>query len=390
MLALGVAMKRRGHDVVFASGPNERGAAERAGLSFAPAGPDAQQMVKDLGERVFDPRVFFSTLRRESDRAFDEVHALSADRDVLVSNVVFSAAPSVADLRKIPCAMTICFPAFAPTREMPPVFLDPRTFPKPLHGIAWWFYEKAFDVALGRVLNTKRRSYGLGPVTGMMTALNSVPMLLAYDEALAPTPADWTFEHHTTGNWVLHSDEPLPGELARFLDAGPPPVYIGFGSMPCRDPEGRTRVLLEAIARAGVRAVIGSGWAGLGEGSKLPEEVICAGSVDHAKLFPRCAAIVHHGGAGTTGTAARAGVPQVIVPHSFDQPYWAERMRLLGVSTYSVSRNLEAGPLAAALEEATHTPRMRVRAEELAARLVRDGADRAAILLEAIQARGRA
>ena len=387
MLALGVAMKQRGHDVVFASGPNDRGAAERAGLSFAPAGPDTHQLVRDLGERVFDPRVFFSTLRGESDRAFDDVHALCADRDLLVSNMVFTAGPSVAEMRKIPYAMAMCFPAIAPTREMPPIFLDPRTFPKPLYGIAWWLFEKAFDVALRNVLNAKRHASGLRPIAGMMEALKNVPVLLAYDEALAPTPTDWTFEHHTTGSWVLDSDEPLPAELTRFLDAGPPPVYIGFGSMPCRDPEGRTRVLLDAIARAGVRAVIGSGWAGLGEGSVLPENVMCVGSVDHAKLFPRCAAIVHHGGAGTTGTAARAGVPQVIVPHSFDQPFWAERMRLLGVATASVSRNLEAGPLAAALEEATHTPRMRLLAKDLAARLVRDGADRAAILLEQIQSR---
>lgn len=389
MLALGVALKRRGHDVIFSSGPNERGAAEGKGLAFSPVGPDAHQMVRDLGERVFDPRVFFGALRDASDAAFDQVHALCADRDLLVSNPVFSAAASVAELNGIPHALAICFPNFAPTREVPPVVFD-RTFPMPLNGFTWWLFERIADMALGSVLNPKRRAYGLPPLAGMKPWLRSMPVLLAFDSAVAHPPGDWTFEHHTTGYWVLESDEPLPAALERFLSAGPRPVYIGFGSMPCRDPEGRTRVLLEAIERAGVRAVIGSGWAGLGEGSVMPESVICAGSVDHAKLFPRCAAVVHHGGAGTTGTAARAGVPQVVVPHGFDQPYWADRMHALGVATRRVSRKLEAGPLAAALTEATETPRMKQLARELAAKLVPDGADRAAALLEGFQRRGRA
>jgi len=118
----------------------------------------------------------------------------------------------------------------------------------------------------------------------------------------------------------LHPFEPgpLPEKLEAFLDAGEPPVYVGFGSMTDPDPAAATRVVLEAVARAGVRAVLSRGWAGLG-GVPLPSEVMEIGPVSHASLFARVAAVVHHGGAGTTTTAARAGAPQILVPHILDQ-----------------------------------------------------------------------
>jgi UDP:flavonoid glycosyltransferase YjiC (YdhE family) len=146
-------------------------------------------------------------------------------------------------------------------------------------------------------------------------------------------------------------------------------VYLGFGSMPDPDPAGTTRALVDAVVRVGCRAVIGAGWAELGDGP-LPEGVIAIEAVSHPVLFPRCAAIVHHGGAGTTTTAGRAGVPQLVVPHIADQFYWARRVAQLGVSTPAMARRrLDAAGLAAALETILENEIVAERALDLGARL---------------------
>jgi vancomycin aglycone glucosyltransferase len=163
--------------------------------------------------------------------------------------------------------------------------------------------------------------------------------------------------------------DPLPAKLESFLAMGPPPVYLGFGSMPDADPAATTRTLLEAIARTGRRALIGAGWAALGDGP-LPEGVLAIESVSHPMLFPRCAAIVHHGGAGTTTTAARAGVPQVVVPHLADQFYWARRVERLGIAVAAMTRRrLDAAVLAASIREACDIEILAERARDLGVRL---------------------
>jgi vancomycin aglycone glucosyltransferase len=161
----------------------------------------------------------------------------------------------------------------------------------------------------------------------------------------------------------------LPEKLDAFLRAGEPPVYIGFGSMTDPDPAAGTRLVLEAVARAGVRAVLSSGWAGLGD-APLPESVTVTGPVSHASLFRRVAAVVHHGGAGTTTTAARAGAPQILVPHVLDQFHWAERVTRLGLGPAALPRRrLRAERLADAIASLRDNEHVTQRAAELGERL---------------------
>jgi UDP:flavonoid glycosyltransferase YjiC (YdhE family) len=139
------------------------------------------------------------------------------------------------------------------------------------------------------------------------------------------------------------------------------------------DPERTTRVLLEAIARAGIRAIVSSGWAGLG--ATLPPECLAVGEVPHDALFSRLAGAVHHGGAGTTATAARAGIPQPIVPHMLDQFYWAHRTATLGIGPRAIpKRSLDGRRLAAGMMALTRDEGMRRAARSLGALLrPRDG-----------------
>jgi len=196
---------------------------------------------------------------------------------------------------------------------------------------------------------------------------------------------------HATSAWILESDEPLPADVEEFLAAGDRPVYLGFGSMPSKDPAGRTAVVLEAVQRAGCRALLGSGWSGIGEGVRAPRCKVI-GAVNHAALFPRLSAVVHHGGAGTTATALRAGVPQIIAPHMFDQHDWAARVRAAGLGPAPLKRYFTADALASALRDTLGDAMMARRARSMAGRLrASRGAQRAAEILEQeVSARGSA
>jgi vancomycin aglycone glucosyltransferase len=167
--------------------------------------------------------------------------------------------------------------------------------------------------------------------------------------------------------------------LVAFLDAGTPPVYVGFGSMPMRASKDAARVAIEAIRAQGRRALVSHGWADL---ALIDDQDDCfaVGEVNHQALFGRVAAVVHHGGAGTTTTATRAGAPQVVVPQGVDQPYWAGRVADLGIGTAHDGPTPTTESLSAALRT-TLTPQTRARATTVAGTIRTDGTTEAATLL---------
>ena len=180
-----------------------------------------------------------------------------------------------------------------------------------------------------------------------------------------------------TGAWIVPDERPLPADLVTFLDAGTPPVYVGFGSM--RAPQDAARVAIEAMRAQGRRAVVARGWAGLGLIDDR-DDCFAVGEVNQQVLFGRMAAVVHHGGAGTTTTAARAGAAQVVVPQWADQPYWARRVADLGIGVAQDVPNLTTESLSAALRTALAS-RTRARARAVAGTIRTDGATVAARLL---------
>ena len=201
------------------------------------------------------------------------------------------------------------------------------------------------------------------------------PICYGYSPVVVPPPADWPAWHHTVGYWWPARGPSFvpPAHLLDFLAAGPPPVYVGFGSMPAVDRDALSALVVAALRQAGVRAVVHRGWAGL---TAAGDDVLTVDEVPHEWLFPRMAAVVHHAGAGTTGAGLRAGVPAVPVPFMVDQPFWARRLERLGVTPGAIPfRRLTAARLAAALTEVTGNPGYRARGEAVAARLAReDGA----------------
>ncbi|HET9948113.1 MAG TPA: nucleotide disphospho-sugar-binding domain-containing protein [Longimicrobiales bacterium] len=186
-----------------------------------------------------------------------------------------------------------------------------------------------------------------------------------------------------TGAWMLDDERPLASELERFLEAGEPPVYFGFGSM--RAPQDLGRVMIEAARALGCRAIVSRGWADLAADVD-GDDVLFIDEVNQQALFPRVAAVVHHGGAGTTTTAAAAGAPQVVMPQMYDQHYWAGRVRDVGIGSAHAPGAPTAESLASVLDEALR-PAVAERAAAVAASVLRDGARRAAEMVSAIGTR---
>ena len=204
------------------------------------------------------------------------------------------------------------------------------------------------------------------PFWGCFSQVGQLPTLLGFSEQIVPRPPDWSANIHFTGYWQPQEPEWTPPEsLLHFLADGSPPIFIGFGSMPVRDPQRVTRMILAAVQQTGQRAILHTGWAGLGQ-SDLPETIYQLEYAPYGWLFPQMAAVVHHGGSGTTGFGFWAGVPTILVPFLFDQFFWGRRIEALGVGPEPVPyKKLTAERLAVAIDTAVTNPLMRQRAAEL-------------------------
>lgn len=213
---------------------------------------------------------------------------------------------------------------------------------------------------------------------GLLSRLR-VPATYCWSPALTPKPADWAPEVTVSGFYFLDLESnysPDP-ELSVFLQAGPPPVYIGFGSIVVDDPDALTQTIFRAIIKAGVRAIVSKGWGGLGgDASGVPEGVFMLGSCPHDWLFQRVSAVVHHGGAGTTAAGIRAGKPTVVVPFFGDQIFWGSMVAKAGAGPAPIPyKKLTAENLAAAIDEALR-PETRAKARELGEKIKQEkGAD---------------
>jgi UDP:flavonoid glycosyltransferase YjiC (YdhE family) len=218
-------------------------------------------------------------------------------------------------------------------------------------------------------VNAHRAALGMAPIGDVYSHVLSERPVLACDEALWPVPADARPAPTQVGYLTLPDERSLSRELETFLGGGNPPVYVGFGSTGEVDADATTRLIVEALRIARRRGVILHGVGGLARGP-LPEGMIAAGDCDHAKLFPRMAAVVHHGGAGTAATAARAGVPQVVVSHLNEQYGWGRRMHQLSIGVPPIPRSkLTAARLGAAITLAATDASLAREAKAVAARL---------------------
>jgi UDP:flavonoid glycosyltransferase YjiC (YdhE family) len=249
----------------------------------------------------------------------------------------------------------------------------------------WQLVRQAVNRARADVLGLPPLPW-LGPP---MHLFRGVPTLYGFSPTVVPRPPDWGANIHVTGYWFLERGpgwQPPP-QLIDFLEAGPPPVCVGFGSMLPPSAARITDVVTRALARSGQRGILLTGWGGLAS-APGSDRLFVTDSVPHDWLFPQVAAVVHHGGAGTTAAALRAGVPSVVVPFMADQPFWGWRIHTLRAGPRPIPlRQLTAERLAAAIRTAVNDPRVRQRAARLGKHVGgEDGVARAVEVVEGLRA----
>jgi vancomycin aglycone glucosyltransferase len=381
LAALAVRLQEAGAEAVVCAPPDcEERLAELGVPLVALGGPVRALVHGPQRPRVASIPEIAATLIAEQ---FDKLAAAADGCDVLLTSGVMSAvagARSVAELLGIRSIFVSYCPIFLPSPHHPPQPLPGRPFPpgETDRRVLDDLEVESYNALFGEALNTSRTAAGLPPVDDVRAHILGGRLWLAADPVLGPwrTPAD--LDVVQTGAWSLPDQRALPTDLEGFLDAGSPPVYVGFGSM--RAPEDFARIAIEAVRAQGRRrAVVGHGWADLAP-IDYRDDCFVVGEVNQQALFTRVAAVIHHGGAGTTTTAARAGAPQVVVPQIGDQPYWAGRVAALGIGAAHDGPSPTVASLSSALRTAL-APDTRAQATAVAGTIRTDGAEVAASLL---------
>lgn len=381
-VSLGKGLQREGYRVTLAAPEDFAGYVQKHEVGFYPLRGDVQKiMASDTGRKFMETgganpiksiRAIRTMIAPVMMRMVEDAYTACRDADALICLGVFSPfGQSIAEALNIPNINLEPTPLL-PTRVFPapswPIQRNLGGLHNYLSGIAmlqviWQWYSpfvRDFRQRLGLPACSAARFY---------QALRSTPMLGAYSPSIIPHPADWPANIHVTGAFFLDQQadwQPSP-ELKAFLEAGSPPVYVGFGSMAGRNPEKLAKLILDALAKSGQRGLLLTGWGGL-RAELVPDNVFVLDSAPHRWLFPRMAAVVHHGGAGTTAEGLRAGVPSVIIPFAFDQFFWGARIKELGLGPDPIpQKDLTADRLAEAIRISVTDAGMRQRANSCGA-----------------------
>jgi UDP:flavonoid glycosyltransferase YjiC (YdhE family) len=407
-LALGQGLQAAGHQVKVATHSNFRAFVEEHGLLYAPIQADMQELMStDTGRRMWAAGAnsalyglrFFQTVRPLTRRIAQDCLAACRGADVVLGSLLgYWMAYSAAEKLNLPLHAAYLQPVH-PTGLYPNAMFRPlpssvkdreryNRFSYPaFNRVLWLLAASMYNDARKTVLGMPPLHYD--DLFGDLTHPEGPQVLYGYSRHVLPQDPAWPDRIRVTGFWYL--DPPMdwqpPRELSKFLASGPPPVYVGFGSMSSCRPRETADTVVEALQMAGVRGVMLSGWAGL-RPSKLPPTILQIDEAPHSWLFPQMAAVVHHGGAGTIAAALRAGVPQVSVPFSGDQPFWTHTIAELGVAPRPIShKRLNAERLAGALGEALGNPAIRRTAAEVGAKIrAEDGVTQAVEIVNRMHA----
>lgn len=335
--ALGAGLQAAGHTVRFATFRSFAPLIASYQLDHHPIEGDAQALVAAAGANTLKLIASFSGLARGYARDLAPLAALPTD-GVICQLPGALYGYDLAEALNVPLLIAAVIPLIA-TDSMPVMGFPSLPF-NGYNRLSYRIAEQMVWTMFRPVINHWRvKSLKLkpSPFTGYFRNLDAkrVPVLNGFSPHLVPRPADWGDHVHLTGYWYSKSEkhdswEPSPG-LVRFLQSGPPPVFIGFGSMPIKYPHIAMQVILKAIQLSGQRAILHIGWARLVPG-ELPPTIFQIDYAPYDWLFPQMAGLIHHGGSGTTHLAARSGVPSFVTPFVYDQPYWGQRLAALGAA----------------------------------------------------------
>jgi UDP:flavonoid glycosyltransferase YjiC (YdhE family) len=370
MIALCRGLLDAGHDVVLLSERSGRAYAAECGVPFVPLAGDMAQALQSAsagflrkGGDVTQTAKALAEIARANTAAWMRTtleHATGGDA-IVAAGLAIYVGLSCAEHLRIPAIGAGLQPVM-PTREFASPFLPPWRLPGWANALSHRLVLALMWREFRGAINDARRDVAAQPPR--REQFDGYPIVCGMSPTFVPQPRDWPARFVIAGHWSLPHDpgwSPSP-ELAEFLARGEPPVYIGFGSMVGFDRDEVRTLVLDALG--GRRALLFSGWSGFGAGD-LPSTVLQIGPTPHDWLLPRTGIVVHHGGAGTTHAAARAGVPSIVAPFGGDQPFWADRLTRLGIAPPFVpQKSLTAARLRESLALASE-PRMTTRARSV-------------------------
>ena len=387
LLALAVALRSLGADARVCAPPDDEFVKlfAAADVPLLPAFTSVRDWVAEMLPKratISLPKIAAHVMAAQYDAITAAAQTFDGRCDAMVATGLFSsvaAARSVADKLAMRYVHAAYCPVYLPSPYQRPVEFLSHPHPAGVtdNDVLWERDAQVMNEIFGEALNSLRASFGLSKLDHVRAHCYTDRPWLAADPVLAPWRRPASLDVVQTGAWILPDERPLPSDLVAFLEAGTPPVYVGFGSLPA--PKDFARKVIDVIRAQGRRVLVSRGWAELAlvdDG----DDCFIVGEVNQQALFPRVAAVIHHGGAGTTTAAARAGVPQVVIPQIADQPYWASRVWDLGIGSAHDGPTPTVESLSAALESAL-TRGTRERALAVAETMRSDGAMRAAKLL---------
>jgi len=401
-IGIGRRLQRDGHRVRLATHAIFRDFVESSGLEFFPLGGDIKVIMAHMckgrlvprrpKELVLDVPKQLRTIQEIVDSTWPACTAPDPDRadappfraDAIISNPVVYGHTAVAEALGVPLQMVFTMP-WTPTRSFPHV-LSRRSFKSQdsrRNYLSYNMVDAAMWISTAPIISKFRKKilaesihsrYSSRPIEQCTT----VPFCYLWSPSLVPTPADWG-DHIDVADFIFcdgPNDYEPPADLSSFLEKGDPPVFVGFGSCIVKNPGKLTKQIYAALRIAGLRGMVYEGWAGLGMGRPPPAHVFLVKDCPHDWLFPKCAAVCHHGGAGTTATGLRAARPTVIIPLFGDQPFWGAMVARSGAGPEPIPiKKLTVKRLAKAFK-ACRDPKIVARASEISVSLLsRDGAD---------------
>lgn len=399
-VALGKGLKTAGHMIRFVTHQNFESLVTSYGLEYWSVDSDVQGIVEnDVMREKIEKGNFVSLMaqmakeaQRESIRFATRGVDAGLGMDLVLAGMGgLYIGLAIAEKLNLPLLQAYVVP-FTPTREFSSVLTPnlPTPFNRLSHQLTrqlMWQGFRSADTMGRKTLGIPAAPFS-GPYHSKST--HGMPVLYGFSPSVIPVPSDWDGNTHVTGYWFVDEADHWtpPPALLDFLESGTPPVYIGFGSMSNRNPAETADLVIRALKQTGQRAILLSGWGGL-HSEDLPDSIFMIDSIPHSWLFPRVAAVVHHGGASTTAAGLRAGIPSVIIPFFGDQPFWGRRIAELGVGPNPIPRaKLTSERLAHAIQQAVADKTMRERAAQLSERIrAEDGIARAVEVIQYLEKR---
>lgn len=375
LVALGLQLMELGQEVHMCVPPDFRDWIEGFGITVTPIGPELRSTGKTNPMATpRTPEQIRQIMEETVATQFETITAAAQSCDLIVGATALQIATrSIAEHMGIPYFFAAYCPSVLPSpAHSPPILtgLGDKSVTMTDYSDLWEKDAARWNAQWKDILNAHRMRLRLDPVSEVRSHILTDQPWLACDPTLGPwsDPADqFVFQ---TGAWFLKDERPLDPELEAFLEAGDPPIYFGFGSI--HAPQGLSEMMIQSARALGYRAILLRGWADLSLVDNEPD-CIAIGEVNHRALFKRVAAVVHHGGAGTTHAATRAGAAQVVIPQHYDQYYWARRVQELGIGTTHISGIPSTDSLTGALKQ-TLQPNVTAHAHTVAAAMRDDGA----------------